>query len=63
MTAEKRLIPCRSIKVSLDPLLSYKREERLYFLNRQRNSHFLVVKRKVRSFKTVMFDPLLAVLI
>ncbi len=32
----------------LDPLLSYQREERLYFLNRQRNSYFLVdVKRCV----------------
>ncbi len=30
------LIPHRSIKLSLDPLLGYQREERLYFLNRQR---------------------------
>ncbi len=35
----------RSIKLSLDPLLGYQQEERLLFLNRQRNSHFLVVKK------------------
>ncbi len=35
----------------------------LYFLNRQPNSPFLLVKRKVRSFKAVAFDPSLAVLI
>ncbi len=35
----------------------------LYFLNRQPNSPFLLVKRKVHSFKTVAFDPSLAVLI
>ncbi len=34
------LISHRSIKLSLDQLLGYQREERLYFLNRQRNSHF-----------------------
>ncbi len=34
------VIPRRSITLSLDPLLGYQREERLYFLNRQRNSHF-----------------------
>ncbi len=53
-------IPRRSVKLSLDPLLGYQREDSLYFLNRQRNSHFLVVKRKVCSFKTVAFDPSLA---
>ncbi len=52
-----------SIKLSLDPLLGYLREERLYFLNRQQNSHYLVVKKKVCSFKTVAFDPSLSVLI
>ncbi|KAG2456690.1 AL5AP protein, partial [Polypterus senegalus] len=30
----------RPIQLSLDPLLGYQREERLYFLNRPRNSHF-----------------------
>ncbi len=47
VTPEKPLR--RSITLSLDPLLGYRQEERLYFLNRQRNSHVLVVKRKVRS--------------
>ncbi len=42
---KKNVFLRRSIKLSLDPLLVYQREERLYFLNSQRNSHFLVVKR------------------
>ncbi len=46
------LIPRRPIKLSLDPLLGYQREEHLYFLNRQRNSNFLVdTKRCVSSNK------------
>ncbi len=52
------LIPCRSIKLSLDPLLSYQREDSLYFLNRQWKSHFFGCLKKgaliqnscVRSF-------------
>ncbi len=44
-------IPRRSIKLSLDPLLGYQREEHLYFLNRQRNSHFLVVKKRCAHSK------------
>ncbi len=46
-------IPRRPIKLSLDPLLGYQREERLYFLNRQQNSNFLVdTKRCVCSNKS-----------
>ncbi len=46
-------IPRRPIKLSLDLLLGYQREERLYFLNRQRNSPFLVdTKRCVSSNKS-----------
>ncbi len=44
-------IPRRSVTLSLDPLLGYQREERLYFLNRQRNSHFLVVKKRCARSK------------
>ncbi len=44
-------IPRRSIKLSLDSLLGYQWEERLYFLNRQRNSHFLVVKKRCAHSK------------
>ncbi len=50
-------IPRRPIKLLLDPLLSCQRDECLYFLNRPRNSHFLVVKKRcarskqLRSFK------------
>ncbi len=32
----------RAIKLSLDPLLGYQREERLNFLNRQRHCYFVV---------------------
>ncbi len=39
------LILRRSIKLLLDPLLSYPREDSLFFLNRQR--HFLFVKKGV----------------
>ncbi len=47
------LIPRRRIKLSLDPLLGYQLEECLYFLNRQRNSNFLVdTKRCVCSNKS-----------
>ncbi len=35
-------IPRRTIKLSLDPLLGYQREERLNFLNRQRHCYFVV---------------------
>ncbi len=41
------------IKLSLDPLLSYQREEHMYVLNEQRNSYFLVdTKRCVSSNKS-----------
>uniref|UniRef100_A0A673G6R7 Sorting nexin 20 n=1 Tax=Sinocyclocheilus rhinocerous TaxID=307959 RepID=A0A673G6R7_9TELE len=43
-------IPRRPIKLSLDPLLCYQREERLYYLNRG-NSHFLVVKKRCARSK------------
>ncbi len=44
-------IPRRAIKLSLDPLLGYQREE--YLLNRQRNSNFLVdTKRCICSNKS-----------
>ncbi len=46
-------IPSRPIKLLLDPLLGYQQKERLYFLNRQRNSYFLVdTKRCVCSNKS-----------
>ncbi len=41
---------------SLDPLLGNQQKERLYFLNKQQNTHCLV-NRKVRSFKAIAFDP------
>ncbi len=46
------LILRHPIKLTLDPLLGYQREERLYFLNRQRNRYFFVEKRCVCSNKS-----------
>ncbi len=51
VTPENFFILRRPIKLSLDPLLGYQREERLYFVNRQRNSHFLVVKKRCAHSK------------
>ncbi len=40
-----------SLTLSLDPLLGYQREERLYFLNRPRNSHFWLLKERCAHSK------------
>ncbi len=51
VTPENFFIPRRSITLSLDPLLGYQREERLYFLNRQRNSQFWLLKERCAHSK------------
>ncbi len=45
------LILRSSIKLSLDPLLGYQREKRLYFLNRQRNKFFWLLKERCAHSK------------
>jgi len=52
-----------AIKLSLDPLLGYQREERLNFLNRQRHCYFVVDAKMCVCLNKVASDPSLAVLI